>query len=454
MKQLRGIFLIFTTFIISFIVLANFNYAQASIDHNIRGIASSSAGYISFNCLDDDFFGKFTMTFPFYFNVPPCSVSQHGVHLDDYNNLSGSAWSPSLGYLDFGSDTAPNAPDYGFNSHCLNQCTSANNCHACYNYNTERVYGWAYHIAADEWITLDSSLSPPVAMTNVNAPQPGVFSGYASSPSIGPISFNCLTDGTCGTNTYKVYMWKLELQSMSAPNWSFSQACGSGAKRVTFQWLKKSGIQSAYRIIVSTSNSTSSPVFDTGKKIGSASQLVCPSANCSWTPDYNTSYYWWVQLWNDLDEPTEVFQFNRDINGVLTDNITYNDAVSPNNRLTFTSYRHEFPNPFFSWNPPEILVGSTTQFVSDSEFYTNAQPDSNPQTCVDGNCDFLWSVSNPAEAIISSSTNANTDITFTNIYPQIVTLRVTDAESYQCSYSSSVLTINFQLPLWKEVKAR
>ena len=440
-------------------MLVDFDYAQASVDHNIRGIASSSAGYISFNCLDDDFFGKFTMTFPFYFNVPPCSVSQHGVNLDDYNNLSGSAWSPSLGYLDFGSESAPNAPDYGFNSHCLNQCTSANHCHACYNYNTERFYGWAYYAANNEWIRLDEpanvpsgSYFMPVRMANVNSPQPGVLHGYIH-PSFGPLSFNCEDESTCGINPYKVFMWKLELQSMSAPNWSFSQACSSNARRVVFQWLKKSGIQSAYRIIVSTSNSTSSPVFDTGKKTSSAYQLVCPSADCLWTPEYNTSYYWWLQLWNDLDEPTEMFQFNRDINGFLTDNIAYNDAVSPNNRLTFTSYRHEFPNPFFSWDPPEILVGSSTQFVSDAKFYTNAQPDSNPQTCVDGNCDFLWSVSNPDEAIIDSPTSANTDIIFKNIYPQDVTLRVTDAEGYQCSRAYSVLTINFQLPLWKEVKA-
>ena len=33
--------------------------AQASLSHNIRGLANSLYGYISFNCLDDDFAGRF-----------------------------------------------------------------------------------------------------------------------------------------------------------------------------------------------------------------------------------------------------------------------------------------------------------------------------------------------------------------------------------------------------------
>lgn len=427
---------------------------EAGIEHNIRGLASSSAGFISFNCLDDDFFGRFPMIFPFYFNITPCSLYNYGVHLEDDNTFSGSAWSPALGFFHFDSTDAgtPDPPNYDFNVNCLSPCTSANNCLACYNYNDQRVYGWAYREVPGDWVRLDSGLMPPVTMTNFMAPQPGIFSGYASS-AFSNISFNCLTEASCGSYDYKVYMWKLELQEMSAPNWSFAQACSSGAQRVVFQWVRKSGFQSAYRVIVNTNNNTSSPIFDTGKVLGSASQLVCPGPSCAFTPQYGQTYYWWLQLWNATDEPTEWFQFNRDTYGVLTDNITYNDTVSANPRLTFTSYLHEFPNPFFTWDPPDILVNTTTDFTSDASYYTSVNPNSNPQSCADGSCDFLWEASNPASAVIASSSAATTTILFTNTTPQVITLSVTDSDDYMCSYSSPVLTINYQLPLWKEVKA-
>ncbi|NCB21011.1 MAG: hypothetical protein EOM88_03785 [Clostridia bacterium] len=450
--------------IVSLFVLT---FASANENHNIRGLASSSLGYISFNCLDDDFFGRFTHSFEFYFNVPPCSVSQHGVHLDENNRLSGTAWSPSIGYLDFGSTSTPSAPNYNFNENCLNNtCTNANNCIACYNYNDERIYGWAYLIKDDEWIPLDS-YEPPLQMSNYLAPQPGVFRNHINSPSLGPISFNCLSEGTCAIDNYKVHLWKLALQSMSAPNLSYSQACqnSGSANRVTFKWQLKSGVQTAFRIIVNTVNSTSSPVFDTGKVEGSnraAKQLVCPGAFClrpnlsTWTPEYNTSYYWWLQLWDEDGNPTDWFQFDERSMGVVTDNIDYNFSYNSDDYyLTFTTYRHKFPNPFYTYDPPDILVGTTTQFMSDSSFFTDANPSSNPQTCVDGNCDFLWSTSLPEEAIIMSTSSANTDIIFKNIYPQTVSLKVTDGEGYYCSYSGPVLSdINFQLPLWKEVKGK
>jgi hypothetical protein len=425
--------------------------AQAATRHNIRGLASSSQGYISFNCLDDDFFGKFPMMFPFYFNVSPCTVSDHGVHLDENNRLSGSAWSPALGYIYFNSSSTLEAPNYGFNSGCLkSSCTKANECIACYNPDDQRVYGWAYRHSTGEWIDLDIE-SPPVAMTNFSNPQPGIFSGYASS-SFGQISFNCLTDNTCGINDYKVYMWKLELQEMSAPNWSFAQACSSGARRVVFKWVKKSGIQTAYRVVVSTQNSTSSGVvLDTlpiGGTGGGATQLVCPGPNCSnWTPSYNTSYYWWLQLWDENNQPTELFQFNTSTYGRITDNNLFGE------QLTFTTYRHEFPSPLFVWSPPEVVSGTTTNFTSNARYYPSAGSPSQP--CVEGGaCGFLWTISSPDYGTIDTPTSSATGIYFRDNITQSVTLAVTDHDNYTCSTSSPFLTINFQLPIWKEVKSQ
>lgn len=430
---------------------AFFNSVNASVDHNVRGRAYNPLyGLISFNCLDDDFAGRFPFIFTFRFNVPPCSLSQHGVHLDIDNNFSGEAWNPVLGFIDMAPNATP--PDnYAFNVNCTSPCNAGNDCTACYNEIDQRVYGWAQVIVDGRWIELNSSIVPQTTISNYNAPQPGIFSGYASS-SFGSISFNCTNDGSCSTEDYKVWLWKLELREMSAPNWSFGEACTSGARKSVFKWSRRSGVQSAYRVLVNTVNSTSSPVFDSGKISGTAEQLQCPGPLCGFTPAYNTTYYWWLQLWDQNDQPTELFQFNTNTFGVLTDNIAGNAAANPaNQNFTFTAYRHEFPTPYFTWSPFEILVGTSTEFVSSSTYYTTAQP-STAQPCTGPGCQYQWTASDPS-AQIQASTSATTGIIFANILPQTVTLSVTDADLYTCSMTSSVLTINYQLPLWKEVKA-
>lgn len=431
---------------------SSFEVARASVNENVRGLASSSQGYISFNCLDDDFAGRFPFTFTFRFNVPPCSFSQHGVNLDMENKFSGLAWNPVLGFIDFAPTQSP--PNYNFNVNCQYPCNAGNGCTACYNDENGRVFGWAYVIGNGTWIELNSAISPETTITNYLAPQPGIFAGYASS-SFGAIMFNCANNGSCGTFDHKVYLWKLELKEMSAPNWSFNDACNQGAQRATFKWLRRSGTQTAYRVIVNTVNSTSSPVFDSGILSGSASQLVCPGPLCGFIPSYGTSYYWWLQLWDENNQATPFFQFNTNVYGTqsLTDNVAANTINNPDDpHLTFTSYKHEFPTPYFSWNPTDIIVGSSTDFVSNARYYTAASPNSNPQACVDGLCQFLWQISDGA-GLIANATRSTTTIVFWNKNPKSVSLQITDPDLYTCSTSSPVLTINFQLPLWKEVKA-
>jgi hypothetical protein len=444
-------FSFFVVLTLAFCLSVFWHPVRASINENVRGLADSSQGYISFNCLDDDFAGVFPFTFEFRFNVPPCSFSQHGVNLDIDNNFSGLAWNPTLGFIDFGATSTP--PDnYAFNVNCLSTCNAGNSCSACYNENNQRVYGWAKVISNNSWIELNSVVSPQTSITNYLAPTPGIFSGYASS-SIGSIRFNCSDNSSCGTFDHKVYIWKLELTEMSAPNWSFNDACTSGARKIVFKWLRRSGTQTAYRVIVNTVNSTSTPVFDSGTLTGSAAQLVCPGPLCGFTPEYNTTYYWWLQLWNQDNEATELFQFNTNTYGNLTDNVAGNNVANPDDaNLTFTAYKHEFPIPYFTWSPFEILVGTSTDFSSNSRYYTTASPNSNSQLCVDGNCQFLWTASDPA-ALIANATRSTTSIVFANLHPQSVSLRVTDADLYTCSTSSPLLSINFALPLWKEVKA-
>lgn len=419
--------------------------ASADASHNIRGLAYNSLyGYISFNCLDDDFSGRFPFTFPFTFNILPCTLSQHGVNLDDYNNFSGDAWNSFLGTITFTS--ALITPDGGsFRSHCERVVATST---ACYSETDEQVYGYMRVLSTGEWINLDDTLvAPTTKITNYNAASPGIFSGYASS-SFGSISFNCSNDGSCATNNYDVKIGPLQIRQMTAPNWDNVDACAGGAKQAYLKWNRRSGTQSAFRIIVSTANSTSTGVvFDSGK-------ISTPAIQYPFIPpSYDTAYYWFLMLWDQANTPTQWRQFNSDgPKDRLTNNIDRNTIVAgANHNFTFTSYRYEFPRPVFTWTPEEIVVATTTNsFVSNSIYYSGG----GSQSCTSLSCSFSWTTSDALANILNSS-SASTSIMFTKATNTVVTLTTSDRSDpviYTCS-SSTILNVNYALPLWKETKA-
>ncbi|MEI6835482.1 MAG: hypothetical protein WCK59_01565 [Candidatus Falkowbacteria bacterium] len=416
--------------------------AQASTADNIRGLAYNSLyGYISFNCLDDDFSGRFPFTFPFTFNIIACANNNHGVNLSADNNFSGDAWNTFLGLITFTSTSTP--PDGGaFRANCENSVATST---ACYRELDRKIYGYMRVVSTGDWINLnDSSITPTAGITNYNDPAPGIFSGYASS-SFGAISFNCTNDGSCATNNYSVEIGPTEIRQMTAPNWDSVSACANGAAHAFLKWSRRSGTQTAYQLIVSTANSTSSGVVvDTGKVSNSATQY-------SFTPPTtDTAYYWFLRLWDITDTVTPWRQFNTSgTKDWITDN--YNRNLQRGNSATFTSYKHEFPLPQFTWNPIEIVVATTSNsFISNSSYYTDANV---MQTCSSGSvCSYLWSVSD-AGAVVSNPTSPSTSIMFTRATNTVVTLSSTDDDIYTCS-TSTMLNVNFLLPTWKEVKAQ
>ncbi|MCX6794576.1 MAG: hypothetical protein NTY31_01055 [Candidatus Falkowbacteria bacterium] len=466
-------------FIIAILFIACFGVSQSAraATSTVRGAAwlGDQYKYVYFDCLDDvtgnqlDVTGNLTPPGFLFYSVP-CTNTVHHVSIDSNSNFSGDAWNYSLGLISFaGSATVPDG--YGFNSHCPNTCNSSNSCWACYDPTDQKVYGWARVDGTEDWLRLDSATTTPVMnqnwdyLANSVLPGhgilPGDFVGDASS-GLGWLSFNCESEfggaGNCAARPYKVYISNLQIGHLSAPNWNYSEACSEGALKAVLKWNIRSGAQAGYEVVVnddpSFATSTGEYICWSGVKTPSvASQYIIPNTdvNCH-NLDYNKNYYWWVRLYyleGEEYKPTAWYQFGAadDHNGLL-DEQTNGDPDS--NIRTFTTYRHEFTEPYFTWSPLDVLVGTSTDFVSDSQFYTDASPAS-PQSCFGSYCDYFWSTTD-AEAVISNPTGVTTSIIFFHATGTTITLRLTDSDNYVCSMFTT-LRINYGLPIWREVKA-
>ena len=434
---------------------------------------------VFFNCLDDNFGDRFNVSgnlggagkyLPpndkFHFYVEPCVSLVHGVYIDDNDNFFGQALNPIKGLISFSGTSTP--PDNYASTispgNCTHTCNASNNCWSCYNEVTQSIYGWARFDTSGEWIRLVSGLAPvPVMLQNCdsssvfpgNSVEPGDFVGYASS-AVANLSFNCKSEvggSACATRDYKVYIGNLTVGKLSAPNWSYEQACLTTARGATLQWCKRSGIQTGYEVVVNTTNTlnTSTAVCWSGVQDAEASQYNLPNALLGGSLGcrvnglgFDTDYYWWVRLYDELGQPTAWFQYD---NNTGSDT----DGDSDGNAFTFTTYKTEFPNPFMTWSPLQPLVGATTTFSAIlSRYYSESSP-SVSIPCVATNCSYLWETSD--DAYFSATTSVTTTIVFNQATGTSVSLKITDTNNYFCSMTS-VITINYDLPIWREIKAQ
>jgi len=238
-------------------------------------------GYVYFDCteyqlnsiLDDpENFNDFPYPRGFHFDSEVCAIDQH-VNIDNNGNFYGSAFNFAKGLINFGGSSTPVAvPDYSFNINCPNLCDSTNNCSACYNAEDQRVYGWAQVAdTSQELIKLDTTLGLNenyLQIKNWNLSSstepfysellPGYFIGHASSTVGGiraPLSFNCISDDgendeneECALRDYAVYIENPQIGNMSAPNWSFEDACNPGrARGASLRWTLSSGSHDGYK---------------------------------------------------------------------------------------------------------------------------------------------------------------------------------------------------------------
>jgi hypothetical protein len=474
----KSIFLIVGFLLFSgFLLMANSAQAANSV---VRGQAYwGNKGYIYFSCTDDVIGNRFdevanlnggTRYVPpaallFHFYAEPCTQFLHGVEIKTDGSFLGKAWNPSMGFINFEYDGTNLPPDYNFAAAHCPACTSANNCIACYDETDQSVYGYARIEYNGDWIKLDSTSTVPVKLqsNDLDPVLPGYnvtsgdFVGTASAGTYNDISFNCESEdypgiGTCDTRQYKVYIKDLRLGRLSAPNWSYTSACTGDALRAVLRWGKLSGIQTAYEVIVNDSNlmSTTSGAFVcwSEKVINpSATQYIISNSNpyCGNRLQYGTAYYWWIRAYDEDNKPTEWYQY-------ISNSAADTDQNLDGNAMTFQTFKHEFPSPFFSWAPLEVMTGTTTTFTSASLSYTTAQPNL-PQSCDPSRCSYLWTTTD-ADATIYATTSAVTGINFFAATNTSVTLYVTDNEGYICSSSSPSFKVNYDLPIWHEIKAK
>lgn len=438
----------------------------------------------------------------FKFLIGGC-VIDHQVQIDNNGNFYGSAWNHKKGMINFGGTSTPViVPNYSFNTNCPGTCNASNNCSACYNSETQRIYGYAQVAGpSKELIELGSNLGPSASPKEnnlqlkswdmikstdpfYNGVNPGDFIGHASSTvnaSRSPLSFNCLSEygnnssNSCSERDYKVFLGNPAIGQLSAPNWYYNDACSPNkARGAILRWNLKSGSHSGYEVAVTRTDVLATSSADTvcysGKVWNSANQYSIPNSSdeiCkSYSNlDYNYSYYWFIRLWyldEGIQKPTEWYQFgvNDGHEGEKYDinNGPPNTYKPADDRKTFTTYKHEFPLPYFTWDPPEVVVGATTTIftalnpINRSKYYNTASPNVAINCTESGDCSYSW-YTNAPHSEIENPEAANTVIIFNEPGNASVSLTVTDQSGYYCTKSNLITEINYALPVWREIKA-
>lgn len=463
-RQIWGLTLVFLVLIIvlSFVLKPDYfifktESVLGSDADNLSGFAKilddgEESSWISLNCISDPFLGGqniFTFTLPLRFSFPTCDEDAYGVNIESDGSFTGYALSDKYGYIDFAPVGSPQMPSYSSS--------------------TGLVTGYAKILDLGEngWLRLHEEVGQPYDPVSVDD-YTGDFYGYAYNDTIGWVSFNCEDESVCGVEEYNVnYYRPLLAGDLSAPNWSIAQACETGiVNKAVLRWDFTGDPQTAYQIVIDDDPiiDDDAVVFDSGKIISESTQFLCPgSENCKleieiepYTRNYNVRFYWWIKLWDTHDAETEWTQFNTNLGHTLTDNIDGNSESNPNANLTFTTFKHPMPSPYFTWNPTEIYAGDDISFDSAGSAYYQYEGEHHylteePHLCgtEENDCQYLWSVD--GEANISDPTNSTTTISFLSFNAtDRVHLQITDVDGYICSTSSDLLDINLDLPIWRE----
>lgn len=437
--------------------------ALAGTDDNVSGWAwNPVVGWISFNCTEGD---------------SDC-IPGYGTKIDIATGyFSGYAWNDMVGWISFYRSDTNNPPsdDPGLGSGPI----------AVYDSDLRVIKGWAKILSMGDngWIRFDAGSAPVTYDMATKKLKGWAWNGNSDGTGIGWISFNSVdcdannngfVDLVCGGNDssdiLQSYAVSADLNArptvtdMTAPNIAEAEACSGGALRAKLDWKFNDTDQGAtmdsYRLIVKK-NSDNITVFDSGKcKNGSCiadctgpGNGLCSSCTgwtsgqtCSYTVgstylSYDTAYKWSVEVWDNEGGSSNPVAYN-----VVVDEPVFADDDI---QSTFTTYKSEFPDVFFSWLPTDISAGEAVLFDSrsTSQYYTFG----NIHDCTDSTCDWEW-IYDFANIVVDNETASSTIVTFINSGVADIELKLTDTTTnYWCSTSTESLSIKQKLPEWIEV---
>jgi len=133
--------------------------------------------------------------------------------------------------------------------------------------------------------------------------------------------------------------------------------------------------------------------------------------------NYNTTYYWWVRVWDSAGNNSGWVQ-------------------GPN----FDTPSHAYPYVDFSWTPTSPNVDETVNFKDKSITYVTYGKTDDIKS-------WSWTFQ---DATPASSTEQNPSVIFNSKGDKSVTLTVTDRDNFQCSKEKTV-PIQFAIPQWQEI---
>ncbi len=480
---------------------------------------SSNIGWISFNSTDCDNNGNIYLGNPAGCPVNGTAFFDYGVYIDNNTgDISGFAWSENVGWISFNREnyceSGVNIGKTCANSGDCDGATcggdpagktgdplyppynSTTGTIAKYNTGTHVIDGWAKILSMgdDGWISFNCSnnggscgTSDYKVIANVtNSELEGwAWNGNDDDSGIGWISFNSNNPDSGGGN-YKVEAQlnqKPWADDLLAPQWSGNDgdACNyDKALHAKLTWRYNddgSGDGIAYEIAIDTSDlgvDPSGAIFDTGKctvpggdciiNVGSGINVSCleDGGYCHYDLDktvwpafdYDKNYYWWVQVWDEYGIASGWKQYDTNT-GADTDGNPDFVFVGDGSEKTFTTYKHEFPQPYFTWSPAQPAIDEEVLFISRKlSLYGNSDTE-----CTTDDCGYSWEYTgDSADCEIGPPDNASSTIIIfkkkINYSDGDIELTVTDKSdslNYSCS-TSTTFNIKQKLPMWIEAR--
>lgn len=189
--------------------------------------------------------------------------------------------------------------------------------------------------------------------------------------------------------------------------------------------------------------------------------------------EYDTSYGWAVQMWDNQNGTSSLIRFDDSVAGHdMTTcsslfpedayDCAYHNSVSSDPARTFTTFTRRFPNPDnFTWVSPNPAQEELIVFISRdfARFGNTSAP------CTEAGCRWEWSTGNSEYVHFQTPSDASsTQVIFTDNNPantKDVDLEVFDIVSqvpgygpesqYSCG-TSTELDVNEKLPVWIEAR--